>query len=60
MNKKKIQTEYSEKINLINLEQLYLFQNDNLPTNTKKKFSDLNIKPQDLREIIKKNIQKNK
>ena len=43
----------------LNSEQLKLFERDNVSSNNHKKFKDLNIKPQDLREIIKKIIIKN-
>ena len=40
------------QIELISLEQLELFNNNSLPSNIYKKFSDLNIKPQDVRKIV--------
>ena len=43
----------------INLEQLKLFKIDNIASLKHKKLSDLGIKPQDLREIIKKIVKKN-
>lgn len=43
----------------INLEQLKLFKVDNIASLKHKKLSDLGIKPQDLREIIKKIVKKN-
>ena len=43
----------------INSEQLKLFERDNVFSNSHKKLEDLKIKPQDLREIIKKIIDKN-
>jgi NADH dehydrogenase len=43
----------------INLEQLKLFESDNISYNNYKKLEDLNILPQDVREIIKKIVKKN-
>ena len=43
----------------LNSEQLKLFETNNIGSNKHKNFSDLNIYPQDLREIIKKIIKKN-
>ena len=43
----------------INSEQLKLFETDNISSNNHEKLEDLGIKPQDLREIIKKIIKKN-
>ena len=43
----------------LNLEQLKLFESDNICSNNYKKFNDLGISPQDLREIIKKIVKKN-
>ena len=40
-------------------EQLKLFERDNISSNNHKKLEDLKIFPQDLREIIKKIIEKN-
>ncbi|MDC0195050.1 hypothetical protein OAJ82_02145, partial [Alphaproteobacteria bacterium] len=40
-------------------EQLRLFENDNIASNKYKSLQDLQIKPQDLKEIIKKIIKKN-
>jgi len=45
-------------INIITREQLNLFQSNNLPSNIDKKFDDLGITPQDIREIIKISIDK--
>ena len=45
-------------INIITREQLNLFQSNNLPSNIDKKFDDLGIIPQDIREIIKISIDK--
>jgi len=42
----------------INREQLKLFEKDNIASNIYKKFSDLDINPQDLRGIIKKIVKK--
>jgi len=42
----------------INSEQLKLFERDNVSSNRYKKFSDLSIEPQDIREKIKKIIEK--
>ena len=43
----------------LNSEQLKLFKNDNICSNNHKKLNDLEIYPQDIREIIKKIIKKN-
>ena len=43
----------------INSEQLKLFERDNVSSNSHKKFSDLNIEPQNISEKIKKIIKKN-
>ena len=40
-------------INILNQEQLKLFQNDNLPRKTGKNFTELNFKPQSIKEIMK-------
>ena len=46
-------------ISPLNSEQLKLFKNDNIASNADKSFFDLNIQPQDVREIIKRIIKKN-
>ena len=46
-------------ISPLNLEQLKLFEKDNIASNNFKNLSNLNIFPQDLRTIIKKIIEKN-
>ena len=43
-------------INIISLEQLNLFKDDNISKNRNKKFVDLSIQPQNTKEMIKKNI----
>ena len=43
---------------LITLEQLRLFENDNLPSNKTSTFRDLNIKPQNILQIIKIIVEK--
>ena len=43
----------------LNREQLRLFKQDNVASNKYKNLSNLNINPQNLREIIKKTIKKN-
>ena len=45
-------------IELISLEQLKLFNKNNLPSNIYKKFSDLDVKPQDIRKIVNNFIMK--
>ena len=42
----------------LNLEQLHLFESDNISSNTKKKLNDLGIIPQNISEVIKNNIKK--
>ena len=44
---------------LLNREQLKLFENNNIASNNYEKLLDLDITPQDLREIIKKFVKKN-
>ena len=46
-------------INILNQEQLKLFQNDNLPSKTRKNFTELNFEPQSIKEIIKLYTKKN-
>ena len=46
-------------ISPLNSEQLKLFKNDNIASNIDKSFLDLNIQPQDVREIIKRIVEKN-
>ena len=43
----------------LNREQLKLFENDNIASNNYKKLLDLDINPQDLREVIRKFVEKN-
>ena len=42
----------------LTIEQLNLFQSDNLPTNIDKNFKYLDIEAQDIKEIIKISINK--
>ena len=46
-------------INLLTMEKLLLFKNDNLPSNIDKNFDDLDIEPRKIRQIIKIYIKKN-
>jgi len=57
----KIAVSIMEKISFspLSSEQLKLFERDNISSNNHKKLEDLKIFPQDLREIIKKIIEKN-
>jgi len=43
----------------LNIEQLNLFENDNICSNSKKKLIDLGINPQNVSEVIKKIVKKN-
>ena len=57
----KIGVSIMDKLSLspLSLEQLKLFEEDNICSNGYKKLEDLGILPQDLREIIKKIIKLN-
>ena len=46
-------------INLLTIEQLMLFKEENLPSNIDKNFKYLGIEPQNIREIIKIYFKKN-
>ena len=56
----KILVYFTQKISskLITLEQLKLFENDNLPSKKTSTFKDLDIKPQNLLQIIKIIVEK--